>query len=319
MNVRLINSTDARRSVVVLGAARDADRPLRRRFKDVHPAELGRRGGSRGRWPSAPRSSALTRRSVIDRSRAPGGVGAEPGAAGGARRRRAADAVPAQTINKACASGLQADRVSGAQAIARGEADIVLAGGIESMSRMPYLIDADDARWGHKMGNFPLVDAMYRDGFQCPLSDLIMGETAEVLARQYGITREESDAFALESQQKAEAAQKAGRLRREIAPVSVTERGKATRLSRPTNIRGTARRSRRCAKLPLTFPKVEGQAGIITAGSASGITDGGAASRAWPRRVRRAHGLRPLARSLGWASAGVDPRAHGHRPGAGGA
>src|ERR1035437_3384388 len=81
---------------------------------------------------------------------------------------------------------------SGAQAIMLGESTMVLAGGIESMSRMPYLIDAADARWGHKMGNFALVDAMYRDGFQCPLSNLIMGETAEILAKQYAITDRKS-------------------------------------------------------------------------------------------------------------------------------
>ena len=78
----------------------------------------------------------------------------------------------------------------GARLILQGEADLVLAGGIESMSRMPYLVDAADARWGHKMGGFELVDAMYRDGFRCSLCDLLMGETAEILAREYGISRE---------------------------------------------------------------------------------------------------------------------------------
>ena len=121
----------------------------------------------------------------------------------------------------------------------------MLAGGIESMSRMPYLVDSGDARWGHKMGHFPLVDAMYRDGFQDPLSGLIMGETAEILARQYGITREASDQFALESQQKAEAAQKAGHFTREIAPVTITDDAASRWLSTATNIRGMARRSRR--------------------------------------------------------------------------
>src|SRR5439155_16414216 len=133
------------------------------------------------------------------------------------------NAVPAQTINKACASGLQAI-VAGAQSIMLGESEIVLAGGIESMSRMPYLIDAIDARWGHKMGNFTLVDAMYRDGFQCPIANLIMGETAEILGRQHGITREQSDAFALESQRKARVAVDAGHFTREIAPVTLPSR-----------------------------------------------------------------------------------------------
>src|SRR5205085_4082383 len=130
------------------------------------------------------------------------------------------NSAPAQTINKACASGMQAI-ASAAQSIMLGESEMVLAGGIESMSRMPYLIDAADARWGHRTGNFTLVDAMYRDGFQCPLSNLIMGETAEILARQYGITREQSDCFALESQRKARAAIDSGYFAREIAPVSL--------------------------------------------------------------------------------------------------
>ena len=167
---------------------------------------------------------------------------------------------------------------------------MVVAGGIESMSRMPYLVDAIDARWGHKMGHFQFVDAMYRDGFSCPLSGLIMGETAEVLARQYGITRDESDAFALESQRKAEAAQRAGRFDAEIAPVAVTERGKTVHAARRRASRGPASTIEALARLPLTFPDVEGQPGIITAGSASGITDGGAAvvlsSATWaPRRT----------------------------------
>jgi acetyl-CoA C-acetyltransferase len=221
-------------------------------------------------------------------------------------------ATPAQTINKACASGVQAI-ASGAQEILLGEADVVLAGGIESMSRMPYLVDSIDARWGHKMGHFQLVDAMYRDGFQCPLSNLIMGETAEVLARQYGITREQSDAFALESQRKAEAAQHAGRFADEIAPVTVTERGKSVAVTADEHPRhGSTIEALR--KLPLTFPKVEGHDGIITAGSASGITDGGAALVLASSAFAVARGLRPLATITGWASAGVDPRIMGIGP-----
>jgi acetyl-CoA C-acetyltransferase len=220
--------------------------------------------------------------------------------------------VPAQTINKACASGLQAI-ASGAQAILLGESDVVLAGGIESMSRMPYLVDSIDARWGHKMGHFQFVDAMYRDGFQDPLSNLIMGETAEILARQYGITREASDRFALESQRKAEAAQKAGRFADEIAPVTVTERGKAIDVSVDEHPRhGSTMEA--LARLPLTFPTVEGHPGIITAGSASGITDGGAAVVLASAAFAEARGLRPIATITGWASAGVDPRIMGIGP-----
>src|SRR4029434_4871309 len=92
---------------------------------------------------------------------------------------------------------------TGAQSILLGDADIVVAGGIESMSRMPYLVDSEDARWGHKMGHFTLVDAMYSDGFTCSLSGMIMGETVEVLARQYGVSRDASEEYAIESQRKA--------------------------------------------------------------------------------------------------------------------
>ncbi len=218
---------------------------------------------------------------------------------------------PAQTINKACASGLQAI-ASGAQSILLGEADVVLAGGIESMSRMPYLIDSIDARWGHKMGHFPLVDAMYRDGFQCPLSNMIMGETAEVLARQYGITRADSDAYALESQQRAEAAQKAGRFAAEIAPVTVEGRTAVVVDTDEHPRHGSSLESLR--KLPLVFPKVEGEEGIITAGSSSGITDGAAAVVLASASWAASRNLTPMARVAGWASAGVDPRVMGIGP-----
>jgi len=216
-------------------------------------------------------------------------------------------AAPAQTINKACASGMQAI-ASGAQAIMLGESTMVLAGGIESMSRMPYLIDAADARWGHKMGNFTLVDAMYRDGFQCPLANLIMGETAEILARQYSVTREASDLFALESQRKAKAAIEAGHFAREIAPVTVTVKGQRVVVDRDEHPRpDTTIDSLR--RLPPAFGD-----GIITAASSSGITDGGAALVLTSAERARTRGLTPRARILGWASAGVDPRIMGIGP-----
>jgi acetyl-CoA C-acetyltransferase len=200
-----------------------------------------------------------------------------------------------------------------------GESDVVLAGGIESMSRMPYLIDAVDARWGHRMGNFTLVDAMYRDGFQCPLSNLIMGETAEILAQQYGITREQSDCFALESQRKAKAAIDAGYFSREIAAVTVPSDGRGgrgaaqgTTIDRDEHPRDTTLDSLR--RLPAVFGEVEGRPGIITAGTSSGITDGGAALVLASAEGARARGLTPRAKILGWASAGVDPRVMGIGP-----
>src|SRR5215212_8707730 len=205
------------RDVVILGAARTPIGRFGGAFKDVHAAELG----------AVAAKAALSRagiaaedvHEVLMGHGRPAGVGPNP-ARQVAHRAGVPNSSPAYTINKACAGGMQAI-ASGAQSIMLGESDIVVAGGIENMSRVPYLMDASDARWGHKMGNFQFVDAMYRDGFSDPLSGLIMGETAEVLARQYGITREASDQFALESQRKAEAAQTAGHFTREIAPVTI--------------------------------------------------------------------------------------------------
>src|SRR3954449_12559117 len=116
--------------------------------------------------------------------------------------------VPAYTVNKACASGMKSIALA-YQAITLGDATCILAGGTESMSRLPYYLDG--ARWGYRLGNQELVDGMYRDGFFCPLAQMVMGETAEILAEQYKITRDEQDAFALRSQQRTERALNAGR------------------------------------------------------------------------------------------------------------
>ena len=294
--------------VVILSAQRTPISRYGGSFKDIHPAELGAVAAR-----AAIERSGLTPADIQEVLMGHGrqaGSGPNPARQVG-HRAGVPNEAPAFTINKACASGMQA-LVSGAQSILLGESDIVLAGGIESMSRMPYLIDAIDARWGHKMGNFTLVDAMYRDGFQCPLSNLIMGETAEVLARQYGISRDESDCFALDSQKKAAAAIAAGHFTREIAPVTVTAKGGPAIVDRDEHPRDTTVESLR--KLPVAFPNVEGEAGIITAGSASGVTDGGAALVLTSAETAGARRLKPRARILGWATAGVDPRIMGIGP-----
>ncbi|MGE0814463.1 MAG: acetyl-CoA C-acyltransferase [Vicinamibacterales bacterium] len=297
------------RDVVILGAARTAIGRYGGAFKDVHPAELGATA-VRAALTRAGIDPAVVAEVVFGHARQ-AGSGPNPARQVAVKAGLPVE-VPAETVNKACASGMQA-LASAAQRIQLGEADVAVAGGVESMSRMPYLVDAIDARWGHKMGHFSFVDAMYRDGFSCPLSGLIMGETAEVLARQYGITREDSDRFALSSQQKAERAIAAGRFTDEIAPVTVAGRGQPVTISADEHPRpGTTLES--LAKLPLTFPKVEGHDGIITAGSASGITDGAAALVLAAAEWAEAHGLRPLARIRGWASAGVDPRVMGIGP-----
>jgi acetyl-CoA C-acetyltransferase len=297
------------RDVVILSAARTPIGRYGGSFKNLHPAELGA-VAARAAIERAGLTPSDVDEVLVGHGRQ-AGSGPNPGRQVG-RRAGIPDRAPAQTINKACASSLQAI-VSGAQSIMLGESDVVLAGGIESMSRMPYLVDAIDARWGHRMGNFTFVDAMYRDGFQCPLSNLIMGETAEILGRQHGIAREQSDTFALESQQKASAAIAAGCFTREIAPVTVGSDREPRVVDRDEHPRGDTT-IEILRKLAPVFDDVEGQPGIITAGTSSGITDGGAALLLSSADTARARGLKARARILGWASAGVDPRIMGIGP-----
>src|SRR5436190_3209194 len=205
--------------IVIVGAARTPIGRYGGAFRNTHPAELGAVVTRAALERSGIESSSVDE-AVFGHARQ-AGAGANP-ARQVVRRAGLPDSVPAQTINKACASGMQAI-ADAAQSIMLGEYEIAVAGGIESMSRMPYLIDAEDARWGHRVGNFALVDAMYRDGFTCSLCGMIMGETAEVLARDYGITREASDAYAVETQRRAAVAIAEGRFRDEIAPVTVTD------------------------------------------------------------------------------------------------
>jgi acetyl-CoA C-acetyltransferase len=296
--------------VVIVGAARTPIGRYGGSLKTIHPAELGA-VAARAALSRAGVAPATIDEVLIGHARQ-AGSGPNPARQVG-KRSGIPDSSPAQTINKACASGMQTI-ATGAQAIMLGDVDVVLAGGIESMSRMPYLVDAEDARWGHKMGNFTLVDAMYRDGFTCSVSGMIMGETAEVLASQYGITREQSDGYALESQRRAEQAIAAGRFRDEIATVTFKDaKGKQQTLEADEHPRaGTTIESLR--KLPLVFGEVEGKPGIITAGSSSGITDGGAAVVLMNADKAKATGVKPLARLIGWASAGVDPRMMGIGP-----
>ena len=296
--------------VFIVGAARTPIGRYGGSLRNVHPAELGA-AAAKAAFARAGIAPDAVDEVLIGHGRQ-AGSGPNPARQVGSRA-GVPDTVPAQTINKACASGMQTI-ATGAQSIMLGEAEAVLAGGIESMSRMPYLVDAEDARWGHKMGHFTLVDAMYRDGFTCSVCGMIMGETVELLAREYGITREASDAYALESQQRAERAIAASRFRDEITPVTFTDaKGKPQTLEADEHPRaGTTIESLR--KLPLVFGEVEGARGIITAGASSGITDGGAAVVLMSGDAAKAKGVTPLARVIGWASAGVDPRRMGIGP-----
>lgn len=214
--------------------------------------------------------------------------------------------VPAYTVNQACASGLKAIAL-GYQEIANGDLDCVLAGGTESMSRLPYYLDG--ARWGYRLGNQELVDGMYRDGFFCPLAKMLMGETAEVLAERYQITREEQDAYALCSQKRAAAAVEADRFDSELAPVTLESKKGSQTFTRDEHL-FLGSTAEKLAKLSPVFSKT----GTITAGNSSGITDGAAAVLLASEDFARKNNLKPLARILAVTSVGVDPRVMGIGP-----
>jgi acetyl-CoA C-acetyltransferase len=212
---------------------------------------------------------------------------------------------PAYGINQACLSGMQSI-LAAVRAIRVGEADVVLAGGMESMSRVPFMLDA---RWGFRMGDKEAVDLMSRDGFLDPLSGKIMGETAETLAKQYGISREAQDAFAASTQNRCEAARKAGRFRDEIVPVAVGEGKKATVVDADEHPRdGVTVESLR--GLAPVFEK----GGSVTAGNSSGITDGAAALLVMSAAAADRLGIAPAARVVGWRVDGVPPEIMGIGP-----
>ena len=214
--------------------------------------------------------------------------------------------VPAYTVNQACASGLKSIAL-GFQEIANGNFECGLAGGTESMSRLPYYLDG--ARWGYRLGNQELVDGMYRDGFFCPLANMVMGETAEVLAEQYKIGRDEQDEFAITSQARAATAIAAGHFESELAPVTI-EGKKGTTVFRRDEHPFADASLEKLARLAPVFSKT----GTITAGNSSGITDGAAAVVLAGEAFVQRHNLKPLARIIAVTSAGVDPRMMGIGP-----
>ncbi len=218
--------------------------------------------------------------------------------------------VPAYTVNKACASGIKSIAL-GFSEIASGNLECVLAGGTESMSRVPYYLEG--ARWGYRLGHQELVDGMYRDGFFCPMAQMLMGETAEVLAEQYAITREEQDEFALESQRRAAAAQSGGHFDAEIVSVTIPGKKGSTIFSRDEHLFLDASMEK-LGKLTPVFAKGKGNYGTITAGNSSGITDGAAAVLLASERFVQKQNLRPMAKIIGVTSAGVDPRVMGIGP-----
>jgi acetyl-CoA C-acetyltransferase len=222
------------------------------------------------------------------------------------RRAGLADAVTAYTIHKACASGTQAI-VSAAQSVRLGDADVIVAGGVEHMTSVPFL--ATELRWGKKLGDETLVDAMYRDGYLCPLCNQLMGETAETLADDYGIPRAEQDAYALRSHQRAARAWESGAFASEIVAVPVGEGKRAITFARDEHFRADASLES-MAKLRPVFR----EGGTITAGNASAITDGAAALVVLSETAAAKHGVTPQGALLGYTSVGVDPARMGISP-----
>jgi acetyl-CoA C-acetyltransferase len=213
--------------------------------------------------------------------------------------------VPAFTVNKACASGLKSIALA-YQSILLGDSGCILAGGTESMSRVPYYLEA---RWGYRLGSQDLVDGMYRDGFFCPMAKMVMGETAEVLAEKYKISREEQDEYALMSQSRAARAIGAGRFDAELVPVTIESKKGATTFSRDEHPFADASMEK-LGKLAPVFSKT----GTITAGNSSGITDGAAAVVVASEHFVKKNNLKPLARISAVTSAGVNPREMGIGP-----
>jgi acetyl-CoA C-acetyltransferase len=280
---------------------------------------IGRFGGSLQSWTAADLGTAVAKETLRRANVRPDQVddsiwGCARQAGGGPNvgrqitfRAGVPDRVPAFTVNQACGSGLRAI-ILAAQQIMLARANIVLAGGTESMSRVPYF--AEGARWGMRMGHAELVDGMYRDGFNDPLSGLIMGETAEVLARHYEISRDEQDAYALRSQHRASAAVAAGRFEAEMMPLELKDRkGNVSAFTTDEHIRANTT-IEDLRKLQPVFSKD----GSVTAGNSSGITDGAAAVTVMSEAALKESGTEPMARIVDYEIVGVPPEVMGIGP-----
>ncbi|NUP84884.1 MAG: acetyl-CoA C-acetyltransferase [Burkholderiaceae bacterium] len=280
---------------------------------------VGKFGGTLART-SAPELGATVIRALLERS----GVAAEQvgevilgqvlAAGSGQNPARQAliksglpHAVPAMTINKVCGSGLKAVMLA-AQAIRDGDSDIVIAGGQENMSLAPHVVPG--SRDGQRMGNWTMVDSMIVDGLWDVYNQYHMGITAENVARQYGITRQMQDELALASQQKAAAAQDAGRFKDEIVPVVIPQKKGDPLVFDADEFVNRKTNADALAGLKPAFDK----AGSVTAGNASGINDGAAAVMVMSAARAAALGLKPLARIASYASAGLDPAVMGMGP-----
>ncbi|MBQ1302603.1 MAG: acetyl-CoA C-acetyltransferase [Firmicutes bacterium] len=216
--------------------------------------------------------------------------------------------VPALTINKVCGSGLRAVSL-GAQIIKAGDAEVVVAGGTESMSMSPYVVPS--ARWGQRMNDGKFVDMMIKDGLWDAFYNYHMGITAENVAEKYGFTREELDQFSVTSQNRAEAAIKAGKFKDEIVPVEVPQKKGDPIIFDTDEDPKFGNTMEKVSKLKPAFKK---DGGIVTAANSSGINDGAAAFVLMSEEKAKELGLKPLCKIVSYASAGVDPQIMGTGP-----
>jgi acetyl-CoA C-acetyltransferase len=294
-----MSTTDA----VILSGCRTAIGTFGGAFKDVSAVDLGTVAVREAVRRSGVRPDQVDE--VILGNILQAGLGMNP-ARQAAIKAGLPDSVPATTVNKVCGSGLQSVMMA-AQAIKAGDAEIVVAGGTENMTRAPYLLPG--ARWGERLGNGTVLDHMIHEGLTDAFHDIHMGVTAENLVERYGISRADQDAFAAESQRRAESAIESGAFKDEIVPVFVPGKKGETRVDTDEHPRpGTTAES--LAKLKPAFKKD----GTVTAGNASGLNDGAAALVvAGTERAKRL-GLSPLARIVSYAAAAVDPKVMGIGP-----
>ena len=291
-----------RRRLVLAGAVRTPIGKFGGTLAGLTPADLGT-AAARAALERAGIAGARVDQAVFGHARQAGGgpnVARQIAVRAGVPVER-----PAYTINQACLSGLQAI-LAAARAIALGEAEVVLAGGTESLSRVPYLVEA---RWGLRMGHTEAIDAMYRDGYLDPLCGLVMGETAETLARRYGITRAEQDAYAARSQQRAETARREGWTAREIVPLEVEGRRGTETVSADEHPRDGVTEAALAALRPAFA-----EDGTVTAGNSSGITDGAAAALVLDERAAARLSVTPQARIRAWRVDAVAPDVMGLGP-----
>jgi acetyl-CoA C-acetyltransferase len=289
------------RSVVVVGAKRTPMGRFMGAFADVPAVDLGI-AAARAALDAAGVDPGRVDETVAGHGRQAGN-GPNPGRQVSIRA-GVPETVPAYTVNKACGSSAKALTLA-AGSIILGEIDVALVVGMENMTRTPYLLRG--MRGGYRMGPAVIEDGMSSDGFMDPLASEAMGETAENLAERYAVSREEQDAFALQSQRRAGEAWEAGRFADEVVPVDTFDaRRRTVTVERDEHPRPDTTLEA-LAKLKPVFR----DPGTVTAGNSSGICDGAAALVVMAEEVARSEGLRPLARVAGWASAGVDPHIMG--------